>query len=162
MEKMERMLKAVGMSVVLALTLRGAALAQQNQMIQVSGTVTSVGHIPLGAVAVRVQGTEIRSLTDTNGRYAVTAPANGQLSFSRIGQRAVTETIGGRTKIDVNMEAVAFLEEVVVTAYTSERRADITGAVASVDVDAIARPTSASVLQRLSATVPGVTVEASG
>src|SRR5206468_8159821 len=44
----------------------------------------------------------------------------------------------------------------------SERRADITGAVASVDVDAIARPTSASVLQKLSANVPGVTVEASG
>ena len=123
MEKMERLLKAVGMSVVLALALalapRSTALAQQNQMLQISGTVTSVGHVPLGGVSVRVQGTELRALTDANGRYAISAPANGQLAFSRIGQKAVTESVGGRTKIDINMEAVAFLEEVVVTAYTS-------------------------------------------
>ena len=60
------------------------------------------------------------------------APPNGVLSFSRIGQKAVQETIAGRTTIDVTMEAIAFLEEVLVTAYTTERRADITGAVSSV------------------------------
>ena len=60
------------------------------------------------------------------------------------------------------MEAIAFLEEIVVTAYTTERRADITGAVSSVSTSAIERPTSASVLQRLEGSVPGVTVASSG
>ena len=57
------------------------------------------------------------------------------------------------------MEPIAYLEEVVVTAYTEQRRADITGAVASVNVESAARQTTASVLQRLDATVPGVTVD---
>jgi len=51
---------------------------------------------------------------------------------------------------------------VVVTAYTEQRRADITGAVSSVNVESAQRQTGASVLQRLDATVPGVTVAASG
>jgi TonB-linked SusC/RagA family outer membrane protein len=59
------------------------------------------------------------------------------------------------------MEGVTYLEEVVVTAYTEQRRADITGAVASINVESAARQTGASVLQKLDA-VPGITVVASG
>ena len=134
---------AVGVSCLMVLLLGRTTLGQA---IQVSGTVTSPGHIPLGGVAVRLQGTNTRILTGANGKYTISAPPNGVLSFSRIGQKAVQETIAGRTTIDVTMEAVAFLEEIVVTAYTTERRADITGAVSSVSTSAIERPTSASVL----------------
>src|SRR5260370_7058118 len=59
-------------------------------------------------------------------------------------------------------EAIPVLPEVVVTGYTSQRRPDITGAVSTVNVESIQRQTSASVLQRLGGTVPGVTVDASG
>ena len=152
-------LRSVGAGLGLLLAVSGVAFSQQ---IRISGTVTSTERVPLGGVTVRVQGADIRALTDAAGRYAISAPPNGTLAFSRIGHRAVQENIAGRTRIDVTMTAVAFLEEVVVTAYTTERRADITGAVASVNVDAIARPTTASVLQKLTANVPGVVVEASG
>jgi TonB-dependent SusC/RagA subfamily outer membrane receptor len=60
------------------------------------------------------------------------------------------------------MTNVTYLEEVVVTAYTEQRRADITGAVASADMDAAKRQTQASVIKALDATVPGVTVQTSG
>jgi TonB-linked SusC/RagA family outer membrane protein len=153
-------LRAVGVALGLALALSGVAFGQQE--IRVSGAVTSSEGVPLGGVTVRVQGSETRALTDATGRYSIMAPNNGILTYSRIGHRAVQENIAGRTRIDVRMTAVAFLEEVVVTAYTTERRADITGAIASVNVDAVARPTTASVLQRLTANVPGVNVEASG
>jgi TonB-linked SusC/RagA family outer membrane protein len=144
---------------MMVLLLGRSALGQE---IRVSGIVTSPGHIALGGVAVRLQGTDTRVLTGANGRYTISAPPNGVLSFSRIGQKAVQETIAGRTTIDVTMEAIAFLEEIVVTAYTTESRADITGAVSSVSASEIERPTSASVLQRLEGAVPGVTVASSG
>jgi TonB-dependent starch-binding outer membrane protein SusC len=150
---------AVGLSCIMVLMLGRTTLGQE---IRVSGTVTSAGHIPLGGVAVRLQGTNTRILTGSNGKYTISAPPNGVLSFSRIGQKAVQETIAGRTTIDVSMEAIAFLEEVLVTAYTTESRAQITGAVSSVSASAIERPTSASVLQRLEGSVPGVTVASSG
>src|SRR5205085_12596422 len=64
--------------------------------------------------------------------------------------------------VDVTMAQVPYLEEVVVTAYTEQRRADITGAVSSVNIESAQKQTGASVLQRLDAAVPGVTVATSG
>jgi TonB-linked SusC/RagA family outer membrane protein len=153
-----RVLRAIGTSMLLAMLFAGTALAQQ---IAVSGTVTGAGGGPLAGVTVRISGTETRVLTNGTGRYTITAPANGALTYTLIGQKPAREEIGGRTRIDVRMEGVTYLEEVVVTAYTEQRRADITGAVASINVESAARQTGASVLQKLDA-VPGITVVASG
>ena len=150
---------AVGLSLLLTVMLSGTALAQQ---IQVSGHVTGRSGGPLPGVTVRAQGTTSRTVTDVNGRYSLTAPSDAVLSFSLVGRRLVQQGVLGRSTIDVTMEPVAYLEEVTVTGYTEQRRADITGAVSSVNVESVERPTSASVLQRLDATVPGVTVNASG
>src|SRR5437867_8814603 len=151
---------AVGMSVLFVGVLSGSAWGQQ---IAVSGTVTSAAGNPLRGVSVRVQGADTRAFTNATGKYSIAAPSNGTLTFSIIGQHAVTAAVEGRTTIDVKMEPIAFLEEVVVTAYSEEqRRGDITGAVATVNLGAVERQTSASVLQRLDATVTGVTVNSSG
>ena len=150
--------RAVWLSLLFALALSGTALAQQ---IVVTGTVVSAAGSPLPGVSVRVQGTDTRVVTAASGRYLINAPANGVLIFSLIGQRAFQATIGGRGRIDVTMSQVTYLEEVVVTAYTEQRRADITGAVSSINIESASRQTGASVLQRLDA-VPGITVAASG
>jgi len=146
------------MSMLFSMLFAGVALAQQ---VAVTGTVTSQAGAPLQGVTVRVSGTETRVLTNGTGRYTITAPANGALNFTVIGQKPAREEIGGRTRIDVKMEPVTYLEEVVVTAYTEQRRADITGAVASINVESAARQTGSSVLKKLDA-VPGITVQTSG
>jgi TonB-dependent starch-binding outer membrane protein SusC len=151
-------LRAAGMSMLLSMLFAGVALAQA---VAVTGTVTSQAGAPLQGVTVRVSGTETRVLTNGSGRYTISAPANGALNFTVIGQKPAREEIGGRTRIDVKMEPVTYLEEVVVTAYTEQRRADITGAVASINVESAARETGASVLKKLDA-VPGITVSSSG
>jgi TonB-linked SusC/RagA family outer membrane protein len=153
-----RVLRAIGTSVLLVMLFAGNALAQQ---IAVTGMVSGAGGNPLAGVTVRISGTETRVLTNASGRYTITAPANGALTYTLIGQKPVREDIGGRTRIDVRMEGVTYLEEVVVTAYTEQRRADITGAVASINTESAARQTTASVLQKLDV-VPGITVAASG
>ncbi len=153
-----RFLRAVGMSFLLPLVLSGTALGQQTV---ITGTVTSTAGDPLPGVTVRVQGTVTRAVTGETGRYSITAPTDGVLTFSYIGQRPVQTTIAGRTTIDVTMAQVSYLEEVVVTGYTEQRRGDITGGVSSIDIKSVARQTGASVLQRLDA-VPGITVAASG
>src|SRR6476619_4890902 len=95
-----RVLGALGMSMLLSMLFAGVAMAQQ----------------------IAVTGTETRVLTNGNGRYTITAAANGALNFTVIGQKPVREEIGGRTRIDVRMEPVTYLEEVVVTAYTEQCR----------------------------------------
>ncbi|MBA3342847.1 MAG: SusC/RagA family TonB-linked outer membrane protein [Gemmatimonadaceae bacterium] len=151
-------LRAVGMSLLFALTLSGKAFGQQ---VPVSGTVTGAGGAPLQGVIVRVTGTETRVVTNSSGKYSLNAPADAVLTFSSVGQRPVQMTIAGRSTIDVRMAQISYLEEVVVTGYTEQRRGDITGAVANVDVASVARPTGASVLQRLDV-VPGITVASNG
>jgi len=154
-----RQLCAVGLSLLLAMVLSGTAYGQ-NQAV--TGTVTSTGGAPLQGVTIRVQGTDIRAVTDGAGRYRLTAPSDAVLTFSYVGTRPVQMTVAGRSSIDVTMAQIPYLEEVVVTAYTEQRRADITGAVSSLNVESAQRQTGASVLQRLDASVPGVTVASGG
>jgi TonB-linked SusC/RagA family outer membrane protein len=153
-----RGLWALGIGLLFASAPSQTALAQQ----AVSGKVTNASGAPLRGVAVQVQGTTSRVFTDANGHYAVTAAPNGVLDFTLLGQRSVQEAVRGRATIDVEMTPIAFLQEVVVTAYAEQRRADITGAVASANVETVQEQTGASVLQRLDVAVPGVTVDASG
>jgi TonB-linked SusC/RagA family outer membrane protein len=154
-----RRLCAVVLSFLLMLAVGQTALAQN---VAVNGTVTSTGGTPLPGVTVRVQGTDVRALTDGSGHYRITAPADAVLTFSLVGQRPVQTTVAGRTTVDVTMAQVPYLEEVVVTAYTEQRRGDITGAVSSVNVDQATKQTQSSVLKAMDATVPGVTVATSG
>ncbi len=150
-----------GTILVLALVcLCGTALGQQ---IPVSGTVTSIEGQRLQGVGVRVPGTEMRTVTDANGRFTLTVPANAVLTFSMVGYRAVSVNVAGRNTVDVLMQpAIAFLEEVVVTGYTEQRRGDITGAVASVNIESVGKQTTSSVIKGLDGRVAGVTVETSG
>ncbi|UCG85731.1 MAG: TonB-dependent receptor, partial [Gemmatimonadota bacterium] len=155
-----RHFREVAMSLILALALPGSTLGQQ---IQVSGIVTSSQGDPLPGVSVRVQGTDISASTDVEGRYSLTAPADGVLILTSLGYRPVALSVAGRTTLDVVMEpAIAVLDAIIITGYTEQRRADITGAIATADMPSISRQTTASVLQRLDGRIPGVTVEASG
>src|SRR3954471_13035181 len=154
-----RAIRVLGLGLVIGVGLSSTA---RGQTVSVTGKVTNASGQPLRGVSVHVSGSTSRVLTDANGRYSITAPSNGILDFTLLGQRGVQETIAGRSNIDVSMAPIAFLEEMVVTAYGQERRADITGAVASANTQTIEKQTTASVLKRLDVAVPGITVNTSG
>src|SRR3989442_7667441 len=157
-------LGAVAMSVLLALVLCGPAFGQQGgQQVDVSGKVTAPDGERIRGATVRIRGTTTSAVTDDQGKYSLTAPSDAVLLVNRIGYRGVGVSVGGRTNIDVVMErAVTVLPEVAVTGYTTQKRADITRPVATVDVENLSKQTSTSVLQRLDGAVSGVTVEAGG
>ena len=150
--------RAARLGLLLALAASTAAHAQQ---VTVTGSVTSTSGGPLSGVTVNVRGTEVRALTTEKGRYTILAPSNGQLTFLSFGKKPVQLDVAGRPRIDVTMETIAYLEQTVVTAYTEQRRSEITGAVSTVDVDAAKKETGASILKRLDA-VPGISVATSG
>src|SRR5256885_330281 len=141
-----RHLSMVGTGFLLALALGRSASAQQ---IPVTGTVTGSSGQPLRGVAVQVQGLTTRAITDDRGRYSITAPSNGSLYFTLLGQRSVEKAIGGQSRGDVEMTPIAFLQEMAVTAYAEQRRADITGDVSTAHVEPVQKQTGASALPRL-------------
>ena len=132
--------------------------AAQNQ---VTGTVTSaVDSSLLPAVRVSVRGTTTATLTATNGRYTITVPSpNDTLVFTIIGFRANQVPIAGRAVVNVVLEGAAVsMQEVVVTGYGTQRRRDVTGAVASVKADELTPIATPSVDQMLQGRVAGVQV----
>ncbi len=148
------------MSLVMNLVVCGSAFGQ---MIEISGRVTSQAGPPLPGVTVRIRGTDTATTTDGQGRYSLAAPRDGVVVFTLTGYRGIAEPIRGRSTLDVALEpAIGPLPDTVVTGYTTQQRANITGAVATVDVTGLSRQTSTSVLQRLDGRVSGMTVENSG
>lgn len=159
-KKLIRACATLGTSLLLAVTMTGRALAQETQ---ITGTVSSITGERLAGVTVQVRGTNTTTQTDANGKYTISAPSDGVLLYALIGYKGAARTISGRPQIDVSLEsAVAVLEPVIVTGYTAQRRSDITGSVASVNVESAQQQTSSSVLQRLDGRVAGVTVENGG
>lgn len=133
------------------------------QTIELSGRVTSQAGLSLPGVTVRLRGTDTGTTTDVGGRYSLAVPSDGVVVFTLTGYRGIGAPIRGRARIDVALElAIATLPDTVVTGYTTQSRADITSAVTALNVTGVSRQTSTSVLQRLEALAPGVTVENGG
>ncbi|PKQ45361.1 SusC/RagA family TonB-linked outer membrane protein [Confluentibacter flavum] len=132
---------------------------------QVSGTVTSQEDgMPLPGVSVIVLGTNQGTATDFDGNYVLeNVDENATLVFSYIGFKTQETQINGRSVIDVVLVVdAAALDEIVVTGYTKQRKADITGAVSVVDVDEMKKQTNANPIKALQGRVPGMLVTGNG
>src|SRR5919201_6272686 len=94
-----RVVRAIAVSVLLALSVGGTAWSQGQP---VSGTVTSAttGQ-KLWGVTVRVKGTQTQTVTDQQGHYALVAPPDAVLTYATIGYRATEKPVGGQATLDV-------------------------------------------------------------
>jgi TonB-linked SusC/RagA family outer membrane protein len=129
-------------------------------IIPVSGTVTDEKGEALPGVNVLVKGTTIGTTTDAAGKYALEVPdASSILVFSFIGYVSQEVQVGNRTVIDLTLaQDVQALEEVVVVGYGTVKKSDLTGAVGSVNSDAIARTNPVQAARVLQGQVAGVNV----
>lgn len=135
------------------------------QNIDVTGKVIDASGEPLIGVTVMVAGSSNGTATDLDGNYALkNVPSKGKITFSYIGYDPKTEDVKGRNVINVTMiEDSQTLDELVVVGYGQIKRSDLTGAVSTVDTQQINAKGSASVLEALQGSVPGVSItKASG
>jgi len=118
----------------LTLLLLSAAVPAMADVV-VKGTVTDASGEPVIAAGVVEAGTTNGVVTDVNGKYAITvSSANSTLEFSCIGFTSVSVPVGGRSVVDVVMDVEAsFLEEAVAIGYGTQKKADITSSVQSVN-----------------------------
>ena len=145
-------------SMILILVLMtGMAFAQQKS---ISGKVTDESGTPTPGVTVVVKGTTIGTITDVDGKYSLKVPANAaSLSFSFIGMTAVDIKIGQNSVINVSMKTeTTGLDEVVVVGYGTQKRANVVGAVASVDGEKLQSIPAMNVSNAISGLIPGTTV----
>ncbi len=126
----------------------------------VSGTITSATDgLPLSGVNVIVKGTTRGVQSDFDGNYTIRASANETLVFSFVGLKTVERNVGGNSTINVQMdEDAATLEEVVVVAYGVQKKEALTGSVAEIKTEEVAKISTSNVTQSLVGKVAGVQV----
>jgi TonB-linked SusC/RagA family outer membrane protein len=138
-----------------------------------SGTITgrvvdSATHQPLAGVALSVEGTRRGTVTAGDGSFRLSDVAAGAQSVRarRLGYipqvRSIVVGAGATATLDFALVASAsFLDQVVVTGYQSQRKADITGAISTVDVGDLESRRVADVAQVLQGQVAGVQITSS-
>ena len=144
------------------LTITSMAFSQTKT---ISGLVTSSEDgQPLIGVTVLVKGSNNGTITNIEGSYIIkNVNDNATLVFSMIGMKTIEVTIKNKTNINIVMEPEAkMLEQLVVTGYTSQKKADLTGAVSVIDIDDIKKSAENNPIKSLQGRVAGMTVTADG
>jgi TonB-linked SusC/RagA family outer membrane protein len=130
----------------------------------ITGTVLDNSSKPIDGVTIVVVESQKSTLSDANGKFRI-AVENGQsVRFSYVGAKPILMTITADTKVlnVVFKDAENTLNEVVVTGYTSERKKDLTGAVAVVDLAPVKNNSSGNTMQALQGRVAGLFIEKDG
>lgn len=143
---------------VALLAVSGVAFAQQ----KVSGIVKDANGVPVIGAGVIVEGTQTGTMTDIDGAWSLSVPANAKLVASCVGytDASVTVVSGQNVYNFVLEESATFLDDVVVIGYQTVKRRDLTGSVASVTGNDIAKVPVATVAQALQGKLSGVSVMA--
>jgi TonB-linked SusC/RagA family outer membrane protein len=133
------------------------------QQKTITGAVTGKkDKTPLAGVSVQSKNKTV--LTDNAGKFSIEAATGENLNFSYVGMTTFTIRVNGDDQdLAIEMEeAVKEEDVVVVTGYTAQRKKDLTGAVAVVDLNPIKNNSSGNVMQALQGRVAGLYIEKDG
>ncbi len=142
----------------LSTILLGFTLNAQN--VNLTGKVTDTSGEPIiGASVVLVGNSTVGSITDIDGNYSLSVPANSSVTVSFIGYTSQTVAVGGRSVINFTLEEDnEFLEETVVIGYGVQKKSDLTGAVASVRSEDLTNRSTYTAAQALQGKAAGIQI----
>lgn len=144
------------LAMLAALLMTSQAFAQN----KITGRVVDEKGDGLPGATVVVEGTTIGTVSDIEGNYSISAPADAEnLVFSFVGYATQTVPIAGQSAIDITLEVDAeTLSEVVVVGYGTQKRSDLTGSIASVSGDALKKVPVSTVAESLTGRLAGVQI----
>ncbi len=127
--------------------------------VRVTGVVKDTDGQPMPAVTVAIKGTTNAVSTSVDGKFTISAPADGVLTFSFIGYNTKEISIDGKTNLDVVLSSsTKTLNEVVVVGYTSKQVSQLSSSVSVINGDKLRDVTSNDVVSLLQGKAPGVVV----
>lgn len=127
--------------------------------VSISGKVTDQDGFPLAGANISVKGTNLGALTDINGlfQFPSVSSEDAVLVFSYIGFTTQEVRVGNQREFNIALEEdLMKLDEVVVVAYGTARKKDLTGSITAVDGKTIAVQAQSSVTRALEGSVAGL------
>lgn len=118
---------------------------------------------PVPGATVAIKGSQTATQTDAAGAFKLSVPEKAILVITAIGFETVEVSASGKTTISAELKETSLaLNEIVVTGYTAQRKKDITGSVAVVNVNSLKSVPSGTTESLLQGQASGVTVINSG
>lgn len=140
-----------------AKTPRTNSISIKSVLNKTTGVIRDENDLPAVGVTVLVKSTGIGTVSDIDGKYEIEVPENGILVFSYVGYKTVEIYVTGKTIIDVKLEIESTqMEEIVVVAYGVQKRAHLTGSVATLSSKEISQKPVDNLTTMLSGRLPGV------
>ena len=142
-----------------ALVLLTAPALHAQQKRVVTGSVTDKEGTPLVGVTVLVKGTAVGTTTQSDGRYELEIPADGEvLQFSVLGMDTQETAVGSRTTVDMTLSSSSMgIDEVVVVGYGTLTKRELSSSVGSLRSDDLDNRTSAfNIMQDMAGKIAGV------
>ena len=148
-------------SIVLLFCVIGGFLPAFAQTIQSTGTVVDGTGEPIIGATIMEVGTKNAAITDFDGNFTITTAADATIEISYLGFETQSVKPGTNLNIVLSDESQQ-LNEVVVTGYTVQRKADLTGAVSVVSVSELQKQNENNPMKALQGRVPGMNISADG
>lgn len=131
---------------------------EQASQVVASGVVVDAKGEPIVGASVVEKGTTNGVITDIAGNFSMTVKTGAKLEVSCVGYETVEVSAAKGMKV-VLSDSADFLDEAVVVGYGTQRRANLTGAVSTVDVaKTLESKPSATLGKALQGAVPGLTI----
>lgn len=134
----------------------------QNGITIKGQVVDAKNNEPLIGVSIQEEGTTNGIITDFDGNYTLKVGNNATIVFSYVGYQTKELKASAANGIIKLTEDTEMLDEVVVVGYGTQKKVNLSGAVASIDGDAIAAKPATDVLTALQGEMPGVAILRSG
>lgn len=157
---MKKNLFKIVLAFVLCMVVLPKVFAQQ---ITVTGKVTDSTNEGMPGVNVQIKGTATGTITDFDGNYSMNVPdSKSTLVFSFIGYVTQEVVVGGKKVLNVQLkDDTQTLDEVVVVAYGTARKGDLTGALTNMKPEASDAAKAISVDGLLEGKIAGLVVSSS-
>lgn len=141
----------------------GAQNNQQQPTVHAKGLVVDSNDVPIIGATVYVKDEPgVGAITNSEGRFDLTAKLYNTLVISFVGYESVEQLVTSDAEMKITLKEGNELEEVVVVGMGTQRKVSVTGAVAVVDAAELEMPAT-NIVNTLGGRVPGViSIQSSG
>ena len=136
----------------------------QPDNITVKGKIVDDKGEAIPGATISIKGTTQGTISDVDGNFSISVPSDATLQISFIGYKSMDVAVGGKTELG-NITLVSDLrkiDQVVVIGYGTQRKVDLTGAVAVVNTEEMKKTSNSNISTMLEGKVAGVQITSDG
>lgn len=151
--------KGIAMGLFALLCLLSLPGIAQNQL-RIKGRVINESGQPIPKASVTVKGQKSGTACDEQGSFVIDAPADGVLVVSSVGYTPTEMPVNNQTRFTITLNLTSTnVNDVVVIGYGTQRKKDITAAVASITGDKMNEVPGVDVSRALQGRIAGVQMQ---